>query len=132
MMAQNRYQRRRMYTRIAMGKNRAMDVVSGESSGTSGQLLIIYPMLLALQISQFVIGACHSKLGGIQRCAKAALRPRVDVQGCRWCGALGCRSRPQRAGWTLSGRRAICAALAASRWCVLGSWSLLAAERACC
>ena len=56
MMAQNRYQRRRMYTRIAMGKNRAMDVVSGESSGSSGQLFIIYPMLLGLQISQFAIG----------------------------------------------------------------------------
>ena len=56
MMMQNRYQRRRMYTRIAMGKNRAMDVVSGESSGVAGQVVIIYPMLLALQASQFVIG----------------------------------------------------------------------------
>ena len=56
MMMQNRYQRRRMYTRIAMGKNRAMDVVSGESSGVAGQVLIIYPMLLALQASQFFIG----------------------------------------------------------------------------
>ena len=56
MMMQNRYQRRRMYTRIAMGKNRAMDVVSGESSGVAGQVLIIYPMLLALQASQFIIG----------------------------------------------------------------------------
>jgi cytochrome c biogenesis protein CcdA len=45
MLVQNRYQRRRMYTRIALGKNSAMDVVSGESSGTSGQLLLLYPML---------------------------------------------------------------------------------------
>jgi hypothetical protein len=33
------------YTRIAMGKNTAMDVVTGESSGTSGQLLLLYPLL---------------------------------------------------------------------------------------
>ena len=57
MMVQNRYQRRRMYTRIALGKNRAMDVVSGESSGGSGQLLILYPMLFALQLLQCWIGA---------------------------------------------------------------------------
>lgn len=56
MMVQNRYQRRRMYTRIALGKNRAMDVVSGESSGGSGQLLILYPLLFALQILQCWIG----------------------------------------------------------------------------
>ena len=29
MILQNRYQRRRMYTRIALGRNAAMDVVSG-------------------------------------------------------------------------------------------------------
>jgi hypothetical protein len=57
MMVQNRYQRRRMYTRIALGKNRAMDVVSGESSGGSGQLLFLYPMLFCLQILQCWIGA---------------------------------------------------------------------------
>ena len=57
MMVQNRYQRRRMYTRIALGKNRAMDVVSGETSGGSGQLLILYPLLFALQILQCWIGA---------------------------------------------------------------------------
>ena len=57
MMVQNRYQRRRMYTRIALGKNRAMDVVSGEASGSSGQLLILYPLLFALQILQCWIGA---------------------------------------------------------------------------
>ena len=57
MMVQNRYQRRRMYTRIALGKNRAMDVVSGETSGGSGQLLFLYPLLFALQILQCWIGA---------------------------------------------------------------------------
>ena len=45
-----------MYTRIALGKNSAMDVVSGESSGGQGQLLILYPLLLALQLSQMFIG----------------------------------------------------------------------------
>jgi hypothetical protein len=45
MLVQNLYQRRRMYTRIALGKNNAMDVVSGESSGSSGQLLLLYPLL---------------------------------------------------------------------------------------
>ena len=38
-----------MYTRIALGKSSAMDVVGGESSGSSGQLLLLYPMLFALQ-----------------------------------------------------------------------------------
>lgn len=47
MFVQNRYQRRRMYTRIALGKNSAMDVVSGESSGSSGQLLLLYPLLFS-------------------------------------------------------------------------------------
>lgn len=45
-----------MYTRIALGKNAAMDVVSGESSGGYGQLLILYPMLFALQAFQLLIG----------------------------------------------------------------------------
>ena len=44
MVLQNRYQRRRMYTRIALGKNSKMDVVAGESSGTSGQLLMLLPL----------------------------------------------------------------------------------------
>jgi len=46
-----------MYTRIALGKNSAMDVVSGESSGGQGQLLILYPMLFALQGLEMYIGA---------------------------------------------------------------------------
>jgi hypothetical protein len=47
MLVQNRYQKRRMYTRIAMGKNSAMDVVSGESSGSVGQLMVLYPLLFS-------------------------------------------------------------------------------------
>ena len=57
MLVQNRYQKRRMYTRIALGKNSAMDVVTGESSGMQGQLLLLYPMLFLLQFWQIVIGS---------------------------------------------------------------------------
>jgi hypothetical protein len=53
---QNRYQRRRMYTRIALGKNSAMDVVAGESSGGSQGLLLLYPMLFAMQGLQAMVG----------------------------------------------------------------------------
>ena len=45
----DRYQRTRLYTRIALGKAMAMDVVSGESSGNFGQLLLLYPLLFWLQ-----------------------------------------------------------------------------------
>jgi hypothetical protein len=47
MLVQNWYQRRRMYTRIALGKNSAMDVVSGESTGGAGQLMLLLPMLIS-------------------------------------------------------------------------------------
>ena len=50
-----------MYTRIALGKNSAMDVVSGESSGGQGQLLVLYPLLFALQGLEMYIGEpCNS------------------------------------------------------------------------
>jgi len=45
-----------MYTRIALGKNSAMDVVSGETSGTHGQLLLLYPILFGMQGLQAYIG----------------------------------------------------------------------------
>ena len=38
-----------MYTRIALGKSSAMDVVGGETSASTGQLWVLYPMLFALQ-----------------------------------------------------------------------------------
>lgn len=56
MVLQNRYQRTRLYTRIALGKAMAMDVVSGESSGNFGQLLLLYPLLFWLQGLQANIG----------------------------------------------------------------------------
>lgn len=56
MILQNRYQRKRLVTRIALGKAMAMDVVSGESSGNFGQLLLLYPLLFWLQGLQANIG----------------------------------------------------------------------------
>jgi len=55
MMFQNRYQSRRLYRQIALGRNQTMDVVSAESSPGKGQLLILYPALFAMQGLQFVI-----------------------------------------------------------------------------
>mmetsp|Transcript_6251 Transcript_6251/g.17948 ORF Transcript_6251/g.17948 Transcript_6251/m.17948 type:complete len:389 (+) Transcript_6251:300-1466(+) len=56
MILQNSYQRKRLVTRIAMGKAMAMDVVSGETSGNFGQLLLLYPLLFWLQALQANIG----------------------------------------------------------------------------
>mmetsp|Transcript_39401 Transcript_39401/g.47799 ORF Transcript_39401/g.47799 Transcript_39401/m.47799 type:complete len:383 (-) Transcript_39401:799-1947(-) len=61
MFLQNRYQRRRMYTRIAMGKSSNMDVVGGDASGINGQLLLLYPLLFALQAFQGFIGVISMK-----------------------------------------------------------------------
>ena len=52
MMLQNRYQRSRLYTRIALGKAGSMDVV-GEGANFSGQLKLLIPLLFALQAWQF-------------------------------------------------------------------------------
>mmetsp|Transcript_42986 Transcript_42986/g.102052 ORF Transcript_42986/g.102052 Transcript_42986/m.102052 type:complete len:384 (+) Transcript_42986:71-1222(+) len=56
-LLQNHYQRRRLYTRIALGKSNVMDVVGGESAGGMGQLYLLYPFLFGLQFLQFSIGA---------------------------------------------------------------------------
>lgn len=48
--AAHRYQRRRMYTRIALGKNSTMDVVAGDGVGAHGQLVFLYPLLFLLQV----------------------------------------------------------------------------------
>jgi len=55
MLVQNRYQRFRMYTRVAMGKASPMDVASNELSG--GQLKLLYPLLFGLQGFQMYVGA---------------------------------------------------------------------------
>ncbi|KAF9592906.1 hypothetical protein IFM89_018622 [Coptis chinensis] len=50
MLLQNRYQRQRLYTRIALGKANRMDVVWGETAGVEGQLWILCPILFILQV----------------------------------------------------------------------------------
>ena len=57
MLTQNRYQRFRLYTRVAMGKASPMDVAGGEMGGNAGQLKLLYPLLFGLQIMQVYFGA---------------------------------------------------------------------------
>ncbi|KAK4436158.1 Transmembrane protein [Sesamum alatum] len=56
MLLQNRYQRQRLYTRIALGKARRMDVVWGETAGVQGQLLLLCPILFILQGFEAYVG----------------------------------------------------------------------------
>lgn len=49
---QNRYQRKRTYTRIALGRASAMDVAAGEATAVGGQLRLLFPMLFALQAAE--------------------------------------------------------------------------------
>lgn len=56
MLLQNRYQRQRLYTRIALGKAGRMDVVWGETAGVVGQLWLLYPLLFILQFFQGYLG----------------------------------------------------------------------------
>lgn len=57
MIVQNRYQRFRLYTRVAMGKASPMDVAGGEMGGNTGQLKLLYPLLFGLQGLQVYFGA---------------------------------------------------------------------------
>ncbi|KAG9455353.1 hypothetical protein H6P81_008257 [Aristolochia fimbriata] len=56
MLLQNRYQRQRLYTRIALGKAKRMDVVWGETAGVEGQLWLLCPLLFILQGFEAYIG----------------------------------------------------------------------------
>ncbi|KAM7525994.1 hypothetical protein LguiA_015896 [Lonicera macranthoides] len=56
MLLQNRYQRQRLYTRIALGKAKRMDVVWGETAGVDGQLWLLYPILFILQGFEAYVG----------------------------------------------------------------------------
>ncbi|KAK4748765.1 hypothetical protein SAY87_015351 [Trapa incisa] len=56
MLLQNRYQRQRLYTRIALGKAKRMDVVWGETAGVAGQLLLLCPILFILQGCEAYVG----------------------------------------------------------------------------
>ncbi|KAI3807938.1 hypothetical protein L1987_23876 [Smallanthus sonchifolius] len=59
---QNRYQRKRLYTRIALGKARRMDVVWGETAGVEGQLWLLCPMLFMLQVFEAYVGVLLLKV----------------------------------------------------------------------
>ncbi|GMJ06319.1 hypothetical protein like AT4G10430 [Hibiscus trionum] len=56
MLLQNRYQRQRLYTRIALGKANRMDVVWGETSGVDGQLWVLCPILFLMQAFEAYVG----------------------------------------------------------------------------
>ncbi|PON40677.1 TMPIT-like [Parasponia andersonii] len=56
MLLQNRYQRQRLYTRIALGKAKRMDVVWGETAGVDGQLWVLCPILFVLQGFEAYVG----------------------------------------------------------------------------
>nr|XP_043624106.1 transmembrane protein 120 homolog [Erigeron canadensis] len=62
MLLQNRYQRQRLYTRIALGKARRMDVVWGETAGVKGQLWLLLPILLFLQAFEAYVGVLLLKI----------------------------------------------------------------------
>ncbi|KAK6926131.1 Ion channel TACAN/TMEM120B [Dillenia turbinata] len=67
MLLQNRYQRQRLYTRIALGKARRMDVVWGETAGVEGQLWLLCPILFVLQGFEAYVGILLLKtaIGGV-------------------------------------------------------------------
>ncbi|GAB4857930.1 hypothetical protein Ancab_015835 [Ancistrocladus abbreviatus] len=67
MLLQNRYQRQRLYTRIALGKAKRMDVVWGESAGVVGQLWLLYPILFILQGFEAYVGLLllQTAFGGV-------------------------------------------------------------------
>ncbi|MBA0593556.1 hypothetical protein Gorai_010493 [Gossypium raimondii] len=56
MLLQNRYQRQRLYTRIALGKAKRMDVVWGETAGVDGQLWVLCPVLFLMQGFEAYVG----------------------------------------------------------------------------
>ncbi|KAI6706900.1 hypothetical protein NL676_009862 [Syzygium grande] len=56
MLLQNRYQRQRLYTRIALGKAKRMDVVWGETAGVDGQLWLLCPILFIMQGFEAYVG----------------------------------------------------------------------------
>ena len=91
MMLYNQYQRRRMYTRIALGKSSAMDVVAGESSGTSGQLKLLYPLLFLTQAYELYVGAWiayahYPSLLSTQGWLEFENRAEVRIGGWGWAG----------------------------------------------
>jgi hypothetical protein len=89
MMLQNSYQRKRTYTRIALGRASAMDVASGEAGGTSGQLRLLFPLLFALQAVQATNGVVVLAVAAESLRAAVAHEegPPLEWQACV-CGGL--------------------------------------------
>ncbi|KAH9774766.1 TMPIT-like protein [Citrus sinensis] len=79
MLLQNRYQRQRLYTRIALGKAKRMDVVWGETAGVDGQLWLLCPILFILQGFEAYVGLLLLKT------ALVGVVPEWQVS---FCGAL--------------------------------------------
>ncbi|KAH9718787.1 TMPIT-like protein [Citrus sinensis] len=79
MLLQNRYQRQRLYTRIALGKAKRMDVVWGETAGVDGQLWLLCPILFILQVFEAYVGLLLLKT------ALVGVVPEWQVS---FCGAL--------------------------------------------
>lgn len=78
MLLQNRFQRRKLYTAIALGKAQVLDVVAGESSAYTGMMWLLYPVLFLLQAWQVHTGAAL-----LQYCADVG--PAADWQACAAC-----------------------------------------------
>ncbi len=95
MVMQNRYQRRRLYTKIALGNvmSNSSDVIGGETSGSSGQLFSLYPVLFGMQALQFYIGiGMFSKTQWSWRSLEGFLdpeRPGTDLWGSRGVALAG-------------------------------------------
>ena len=95
MVMQNRYQRRRLYTKIALGNvmSNSSDVIGGETSGTSGQLYFLYPILFGMQALQFYIGiGMFSKTQWSWHSLEGFLdpeRPGTDLWGSRGVALAG-------------------------------------------
>ncbi len=95
MVMQNRYQRRRLYTKIALGNvmSNSSDVFGGETSGSSGQLFSLYPVLFGMQALQFYIGiGMFSKTQWSWRSLEGFLdpeRPGTDLWGSRGVALAG-------------------------------------------
>ncbi|TVU33709.1 hypothetical protein EJB05_25542 [Eragrostis curvula] len=83
MHLQNRYQRQRLRTRIALGKAKRMDVVAGETAGVEGQLLLLYPVLFVLQGFEAYVGVLllQTALHGLASDWQARISQTVVVCG---------------------------------------------------
>ncbi|PWZ22300.1 Transmembrane protein 120B [Zea mays] len=100
MHLQNRYQRQRLRTRIALGKvnltslpiNKAkrMDVVAGETAGVEGQLLLLYPVLFILQGFEAYVGVLllQTALHGLASEWQARMIQQLSLLTVLVCGIL--------------------------------------------